>query len=174
MNHSGEYLTDHEVFDIPGHGELALKVPKAWNYRYTKTDEDKPPLITFYVKDKSDGEIFQLNMSVLWDDGYQRNVTSSEFIYSLVKQTGEAILSQSDESELILSEIKGAGGKGYLFDLTDSQAGQGEYKYLTQGALSVGEVVLVFSLFSNDEESLLRDAMLKSVKSAQHIFEKNV
>ena len=80
----------------------------------------------------------------------------------------------SDQSELILEEITGQNGIGYWFNLSDSTAGSGEYKYLTQGALAVGELLLIFSLFSNENESILQEALLKIIMSAQHQYRKDV
>ena len=169
-----DYSVDREYFDIPGHGELVIYVPRIWNFNFTKTDDNTPPLITFYVLDNNEEEIFQLNMSVFWDDGYERKITSREYIYSLVEQTGEKTLEFSDQTELELKEITGASGIGYLYDLTDSNAKENEYEYLTQGALAVGDILLVFSLFSNDEEPLLREAVLRSLKTAEHRFRRDV
>lgn len=169
-----DYAIDNEIFDIPGHGEISMDVPRVWNYNFTKTDENQPPIVTFYVLDNEDEEIFQLNMSVLWDDGFSRDITSLNFIRSLVEKTGKDILPLSDETELILNEFAGSNGTGFFFDLSDSNASKGEYRYLTQGAVSLGEVILIFSLFSNDKDSLLRDAMLRTVMSAKHYFRKDV
>ncbi len=168
------YSVDKEYFDIPGHGELVITVPRIWNYNFTKTDENTPPLITFYVLDNKEREIFQLNMSVFWDDSFERNITSPEYIYALVKETGENTLKNSDQNQLEMIEITGTSGTGYLYDLSDSSAMEGEYQYLTQGALAVGDVLLIFSMFSNDEDALLRDAMLHSLKSAEHHFRNDV
>ena len=72
-----EYRTDSESFAIPGHGELIINVPKIWNYRYKTTNDDKPPIITFYNLDKNKGEIYQVNLSILWEDGFQRNISKN-------------------------------------------------------------------------------------------------
>lgn len=169
-----DYAVDQISFAIPGHGELFLDVPRIWDYNFTVTDENNPPLITFYNLDKNDAEIFQLNMSVLWEDGFKRTISSPQYIRSLVQQTGADILAHSDQTELTLIEITGAKGVGYLFDLSDSKANEGEYHYLTQGAIGVGKVLLVFSLFSNDKDAILREAMLNSLKSAQYRFRNDV
>lgn len=173
-NNNIDYATVLKSFTIPGRGELTMNVPRVWDYNFTITDADNPPLITFYNLDKNEEEIFQLNMSVLWDDGFRRNITSPEYIRSLVKETGKKTLIHSDQSELTLNEITGTNGNGYLFDLTDSNAGQGEYQFLTQGALAVGKLLLIFSLFSNDDKSILREAMLRTIMSAQHHHRKDV
>ena len=119
-------------------------------------------------------EIYQLNLSVLWDNGFGRDILSSKYIYSLVEETGKQALLYSDQSELILEKIIGKNGTGYWFNLSDSTAGPGEYKFLTQGALAVGKLLLIFSLFSNDNESILQQALLKIIMSAQHNYRKDV
>ena len=41
------YQTESELFEIPGHGLLAIDVPKVWNYNFTTTGNNQPPIITF-------------------------------------------------------------------------------------------------------------------------------
>ena len=168
------YQTESESFSIPGNGELIMDVPKVWNYNFTVPGNNQPPIITFYNLDKDKEEIYQLNLSVLWDNSFGRNILSPKYIYSLVEKTGKQALIYSDQSELILEEITGQNGIGYWFNLSDSTAGSGEYKYLTQGALAVGELLLIFSLFSNENESILQEALLKIIMSAQHQYRKDV
>ena len=73
-----------------------------------------------------------------------------------------------------MEKIIGRNGEGYWFNLSDSSAGPGEYQFLTQGALAVGELLLIFSLFSNDNESILQEAALKTIMSAEHHYRKDV
>ena len=164
-----KYLVDIETFEIPGQGELKMKVPRVWNYNFTKVDEQTPPLITFYVLDKNEKEIFQLNMSILTNRDYNKDITNLDYIHSLVFEAGTNTLEYSDHDNLMMEKLAGKQGEGFFFDLSDSDAAEEEFKYLTQGALSVGKVLLVFSLFSNDEQGILREALLTSIKSAVHV-----
>lgn len=168
------YQTESELFEIPGHGLLAIDVPKVWNYNFTTTGNNQPPIITFYNLDKDKEEIYQLNLSVLWNDGFQRNILTAEYIHSLVEKTGNQALINSDQSELILKEIIGENGIGYWFNLSDSTAGPGEYKFLTQGALAIGEILLIFSLFCNDDGTILQETLLKMIMGAKHLHRKDV
>jgi len=169
-----EYSTNTELFTLPEHGELKIEVPAIWEYRYTTIDNTSPPFLTFYMHDKNKKEIFQLNISVMWEDSYERDIISSDFIYSLVYEAGKNTLLKSDQSELKLTEIQGTHGNGFLFDLSDSDAEQGEYKYLTQGGLAAGKLLLLFSLFSNDDQFILKELMLRTIKSARHQFRTDV
>ncbi len=169
-----DYQIESESFTIPGHGILTLDVPRVWNYNFTIKGNNNPPIITFYNLDKDKEEIYQLNLSVLWEDGFKRNISSPEYIQSLVEETGEQALINSDQTELSLKKITGQDGVGYLFNLSDSGANTGEYQFLTQGALAVGKLLLIFSLFSNEDESILQQALLKIIMSAQHHDRKDV
>ena len=169
-----DYQIESESFTIPGHGILTLDVPRVWNYNFTIKGNNNLPIITFYNLDKDKEEIYQLNLSVLWEDGFKRNISSPEYIQSLVEETGEQALINSDQTELSLKKITGQDGVGYLFNLSDSGANTDEYQFLTQGALAVGKLLLIFSLFSNEDESILQQALLKIIMSAQHHDRKDV
>jgi hypothetical protein len=169
-----DYQIKSESFAIPGHGVLTLDVPRVWNYNFTIKGSNEPPIITFYNLGKDKEEIYQLNLSVLWEDGFKRNISSPEYIQSLVEKTGKQALINSDQTNLSLKKITGQDGVGYLFNLSDSGANTNEYQFLTQGALAVGKLLLIFSLFSNDNESILQEALLKIIMSAQHHHRKDV
>ncbi len=82
--------------------------------------------------------------------------------------TAQSVLAQSDQDSFTLKEIQGNSGIGYLFDMTDKQAGDGEYTHLTQGAISVGNIIVAFSLFTRDEQrEVLRERVLTMLKNAR-------
>lgn len=171
------FATDNVIertYPVPGHGELILKVPGDWDVTYLSLAEDKPPVITFYQTDNQKREVFQFNLSILWDDGFKRDIRNPENIKSLVTNVGESILESSEESELVLNSISGSDGQGYYFKLSDKAEKAGEYKYLAQGALSVGEVLLVFSLFTYKPDTQLQNMALEMVQTAIHKFQRDI
>ena len=161
-------------YPVPDHGELVLKVPENWEVTYLSLAEDKPPVITFYQTDSQKREIFQLNLSIFWDDGFKRKITNPDNIKALVTNVGESILESSAESELVLNPISGVAGQGYYFKLSDKAAKTDEYKYLTQGALGVGEVLLVFSLFCYEPDIQLQNMALEMMQTAIHKFQRDI
>jgi hypothetical protein len=46
--------------------------------------------------------------------------------------------------------MRGESGMGYYFSATDRAPKPGEFKYLTQGILHIGELVASFTILSND------------------------
>jgi hypothetical protein len=173
------FATDNETttqrnYPVPGHGELLLNVPVNWEVTYLSLAEDKPPIITFYKTDKQKRDIFQLNLSIFWDDGFKRDITKPENIKALVADVGNTILESSAESELVLNQITGTGGQGYYFKLSDKTEKAGEYKYLIQGALNVGELLLVFSLFTFEPDIQLQKMALTMLQTAMHKFQRHI
>ena len=161
-------------YPVPDHGEVILNVPENWEVTYLSLAEDKPPVITFYQTDDDKRELFQFNLSMLWDDGFKRDIRDPENIKALVTNVGEGILESSVESELVLIPISGVDGQGYYFKLSDKAEKPGEYKYLTQGALSVGEVLLVFSLFTYGPDKQLQNMALEMMQTAIHKFQRDI
>ena len=169
-----EEATIQRAYPVPEHGEIILNVPANWEVTYFSPGELKPPVITFYKKDKSQGELFQLNISTLWDDGFERDITRPEEIRALVEETGMNILESSKEEDLKLIPFKGTQGEGYYFVLSDKSARPGEYEYLMQGAVSVGEILVVFSLFTREPDSTYQAETLKMLMDAMHKLQRHL
>ncbi|MCI0401356.1 MAG: hypothetical protein L0Z68_08675 [Gammaproteobacteria bacterium] len=90
-------------------------------------------------------------VTVFWDTAIDGDVTSPQALKALVERGG----------------IEGTDRPGYLFDLSDQSAPSGEYKYLTQGAMSVDELVLTFKLLTPEPDFLDRTEVLRMLRSAR-------
>jgi hypothetical protein len=73
------------------------------------------------------------------------------------------------EHYLPVEQLTGAPGPGYYFSATDREPKPGEFKYLTQGMLLVGDVIVAFSILTNDAQEKVRDQALAMLKSASHV-----
>jgi hypothetical protein len=60
------------------------------------------------------------------------------------------------EKELKFRELKGKTGLGHYFSITDKAPAikAGEYKYMTQGGIPVGNLLVMFTIFSNEKDSV--------------------
>lgn len=160
-NHTGL-----EEYDIPEHGTLLMDVPVEWQATFYQPEDDGFPIISFYPFEGP--KTFQLSVGVFWSNEALRDLTDPHNLRRFVEGVGQNVLEQSDQDKLELEEIVGHSGIGYLFDLTDKEAGEGEYQYLTQGALGVGNIVIVFSLFTNEEQQQeVRKQTLEMLKDAR-------
>ena len=72
-----------------------------------------------------------------------------------------------EESDIPILELRGGSGPGYYISATDKDPGPNEYKYLTQGAMGVDDLLLTFTVLTNETDSpVVKDAldMLRSAR----------
>ena len=70
---------------------------------------------------------------------------------------------------LSVNELTGTSGVGYYFSATDRAPAPGEYRYMTQGMISVGALAVTFTILTNDGQSGVVDDALAMVSRAAHV-----
>jgi hypothetical protein len=73
------------------------------------------------------------------------------------------------ETNIGVIEFAGSSGPGFYFSVTDRAPKPDEYKFMTQGMLKVSDLVMTFTILTNDgQEQIARDA-LAMLRSAIHV-----
>lgn len=160
---AGEQMTERQ-FQIPGHGVLKLNVPESWVDEVNQPPNDLPPTI---VISPSSGGAFKILITAMWSPKKEDNFNKPPEVKHLMEQRGKELLPTAEETELHLQGLRGPLCWGYYFSLTDKAPKPGEFKYLTQGALGLGDLLLSFTILTNEKESeVIREAkiMLRSAR----------
>lgn len=141
------------TYPIPEHGTLELNVPASWKGNVHKPQENIPPTIIF---DPAKGDDFQVMITVLWGQTGDQDFSSPDKVRSFVQKDGQKLLPNAVEGKIVLQEIKGANKTGYYFSITDKAPNPGEYRYMTRGAIGVGNLLLNFTILHRvrDSESI--------------------
>jgi hypothetical protein len=63
-------------------------------------------------------------------------------------------------------EFQGRSGPGFYFSATDRAPKPGEYKFLTQGIVRVGELSVTFTILTNDGQEAVVKQALEALKGA--------
>ncbi len=126
-------------YPIPEHGTLELKVPASWKGEVHKPQSNMPPTMMF---NPSKGNDFQVIITVLWGKTGEQGFNRQERVRTLVEKDGEKLLPNVVETKIELQEIRSADHTGYYFTVTDKAPDPGEYRYMTQGAIGVGNLLL--------------------------------
>ena len=157
-----------EDYPVPGHGELRFVVPDAWQVRYIYTEDgaQKPWFQVFPLA----GDAFEMSVSVYWHDGLDEDITDAERLRQRVTQAGEQALKGSTDSAVSVAEFPRLPTPGFLYDLEDAKAADGEYRFLTQGALVVGDLVMAFTILTRDRPSAERDDCLQFLRAMRQII----
>ena len=154
-----------QQFALPDHGQLELLVPESWHAELHQPAGPLPPTITLTP---SSGAPFQVLITAVWPLRAGASLPNLAAIHDQVAAAARALGPDSVEKVLIVREIGGAGNQGYYFAATDPAPKPGEFKYLAQGIVHLGEVNLAFTILTNDGQEAVVKAALDLVRRASH------
>jgi len=153
-------------FRLAGHGELELPVPTTWKVAVRSPPGDLPPTLHFSAVD---GQPFEFMVTPLW--AIQGHVPPSdpETLRAQLEHAVKQAQSQAVESQIEVKKLTGASAQGFYFAATDRAPNPGEYKYMTQGILPVGDLVVTFTVLTNDGQKAIVEAALQALRRAVHV-----
>lgn len=155
-----------QTFKLPGHGELQLRVPDSWAAVVSQPPESLPP--TIVLKAKS-GQPFQILVTPVWAMGGRGGLPGLAEVKQEVASAAKEAAPQSVEGTLTLQELSGASNHGYYFKATDRAPKVGEFKYLTQGIVCLGDINLAFTILTNDGQDSVIKAALDALREALQV-----
>lgn len=145
---------------IPGGETLVLPMPAGWKHAM-----QRGPMPT--VSLSADGAVFQVLVSALVrPDGSM----AAADVQSLRRQVDSGVqnaLPQAVEKSLPLQELRGGQVQGSYFSATDRAPKPGEFKYMTQGAMSVAGLPVAFTILSNGAPEVSVEPALRMLQSAR-------
>lgn len=161
-----------KAFALPDNSKLELSIPAGWKDEVKAVQAAKanqgaaPSTVTLTPRE---GAPFEVNVTPV---ARQRQGASADTAIKMrhsVQQSADKVKPSAMEQYLAVEPLGGAPGPGYYFSATDREPKPGEFKYLTQGMLLVGDVVVAFSILTNDAQEKVRDQALAMLKSASHL-----
>lgn len=155
-------------YELSGRGYLRLAVPEGWLDEVRERAPQSPPTIVFRPLE---GTAFLVMVTPIWRASPGVRLPGREGLRERVERGIEIVRPRAVEKEIAVSEFEGASGAGFYYSATDRAPRTGEYLYLTQGMLRVGELVVMFTVLANaDRDSLVENA-LRMLKGAAHLPE---
>lgn len=151
----------YRTYDLAQHGALQLTVPLYWNDELRRSGV-RPGLPTIFLTPEH-GDSFNVQITPL----YEATPPTLEAIGDRVRELAVSASLQVMESTITLKEIKGTSGAGYYFNVTDRAPKPEEFKFMTQGVLRVGELLLAFTILSNDGAEAAVSNTLKMLREAR-------
>jgi hypothetical protein len=161
-----------KTFALPDNSKLELAIPAGWKDDLKPNQApkgSKGPAATTIALTPRDGAPFEV---VVTPVARQKPGTSGDTAIQMrhnVQQAADKVKASALEQYLAVEELKGASGPGYYFSATDREPKPGEFKYLSQGMLLVGDVVVAFSILTNEAQEKVKDQALAMLKSASHL-----
>lgn len=150
-------------YAIPGHGSLQLQVPDGWSDDVRQNAENFPPTIVFSGVEDSP---FLVKITPMWAlPGVKGDITSPKVIHDLVSNAARAAESQALEGHPEIMKV-GSGQGGYYFHATDKAPQPGEFKYMAQGAVQVGELLCTFTVLTDSAKPMVTNQALNMLSHA--------
>jgi hypothetical protein len=139
-------------YRVPDVHVLTLDVPYGWQDEIQQPKGDPGPTIVFRPEKMPASDIL---VTPMWSPQQEEGFNSAQRIREILEEGGRAALAESVEKELTFRKLQGNSGTGWYFTLTDkaSHTKPGEYKYMTQGGIGVGHLLVMFTIFTNDKDS---------------------
>jgi len=151
-------------YALPDKTSLELSVPAGWKDELQAKEGSTPATIFFTPREGAPFKVFVIPLGRARADA-----TTSIQMRQSVQNAADKVKPRAVETILIAEEFKGASGPGYYFSATDRAPPAGEFKYLTQGMLLVGEVVVSFGVLTNDGQENVKEQAFSMLKGAAHI-----
>jgi hypothetical protein len=139
-------------YALPGLGTLVVPVPDAWDSQVRPAAEGLPPTLRFAARSGPAFELLvaQAEFARTDDVGLRRQV----------ERMAKSARPRSTQRVLPIKALKVANGVGYYFSATVRQPAPGQYKFLSQGLVPVGNRTIVFTVHGNDGASAAESAAL--------------
>jgi hypothetical protein len=152
-------------YELPNLDVLELLVPPAWDSSVDQPEDGGPPTIRLRPRE---GAPFEVYITPDWPDAHDEAVPDAETLREMVRRAAERIGDQVVEERLEIRRLQGASGVGFYFAATDRQPQPEEFRYLNQGALQVGGLVLRFMILTNDGQDVVVEEAFAMLQSAAH------
>ncbi len=146
---------------LPGGGALVLPTPEDWKHG---VEQQRVPTLTITPVT---GPLFQVMVSPLVSQDGRVGTISSEQLRRLVERAANDARAQAVEKSLPIQSVKDGDVEGAYFAATDKAPKPGEFKYITQGALSVQGLPVTFTILTNDNSKSAEGAALRMLRSAR-------
>ncbi len=147
------------------HGSLQLTVPASWKDKVSQPPNGLPPTILFVPES---GAAFKVLLTPIWSDRSGAQLPIASDIRKKVEQAAAQAKAQVLDPDVTVQEMAGSTGVGFHYAATDRTPNPGEYKRMDQGMLRVGDLLISFTILSQDASDPANRAAMAMLEGAVH------
>ena len=155
--------TSQKRYPLSGHGVLVMAVPSGWTEQ-VQQESKMPPTISYTVA----GAKQQVIITPVWRVRADVPPFTQESVRKNVEHAVGAAKDEAVEKELRVTEFKGKSGTGYYFEATDKAPKPGEFKFLRQGMLMIGDMLLAFTVLADSRDEPVMGQAMRMLQGAAH------
>jgi hypothetical protein len=151
-------------YELPNLDTLELLLPPGW---VDNVDQPAGGKLSIELG-PAEGAPFQVFVTPEWKDPAAPEVRELPALRDAVRDAAERIKPQAVESFIEVRQLAGANGVGYYFHATDRAPRADGFKYMSEGALQVGDLTLWFTILTNDGQDTVAVEALSILQTAVH------
>jgi hypothetical protein len=155
---------EEKRYPVADHGYVQVRVISSWKGELREHPQRLSPSVVFQPEE---GGLFQIWLTPVWSP--KKDTSPLETIREEVRKSAEGIKSQTVEQNFPILELQGTSGQGFYLSATDKAPQPGDYKFLTQGILLVGELKITFDILTNDSLGEVVKEALAMLKGAVQV-----
>lgn len=152
-------------YPLSEHGTFQVKVPESWKDSVAQPDGGLPPTITFTPKA---GAPFKILVTPLWSAQPDAKRPTADEIRVKIQRAADEMAEQAVEKTIEVKPLKGPTNIGYYFAATDRAPKPGEFKFLNQGVVLVENLLITFTILTNDGQDAVVTAALSMLSDAEN------
>jgi hypothetical protein len=151
-------------YPLSEHGTFQLKVPESWKDSVAQPGGGLPSTITFSPKT---GAPFKILVTPLWLPKQNLNTPTADELKTKVQLSADGMAQLAVEKTIEAKLLKGSTHIGYYFTATDRAPKAGGFKFLNQGMVIVEDVLVAFTILTNDGQDAVVTAALLMLSGAE-------
>lgn len=152
-------------FELPNRDTLELTFPAGWVDHLEQPDGGGPPTIEIAVTEGGPRQVF---VTPEWPDPLAKELRELPSLRDAIRAMAERTQPQAVEPYLEVRQLDGANGTGFYFAATDRHPGTGEFSFMHQGALLIGDLTLWFTILTNKGQDTVAVEALAMLQAAEH------
>jgi hypothetical protein len=152
-------------YELPNRDTLELTLPAGWDDHLEEPDGGGPPTIEIAMTEGGPRQVF---VTPEWPDPLANELRELPSLRDAVRDMAERTQPRAIEPYLEIRPLEGVNGTGFYFAATDRNPGRGEFRFMHQGALRVGDLTLWFSVLTDEGQDTIAVEALAMLRAAVH------
>lgn len=151
-------------YALPNQSVFFIPVPPSWQDTILQPPENLPPTIRFKP---ISGEPFEVYITPIPPKSPTDKKISMKEIENMVALSAEHAQPSAVEKNLQVKNIGEKTPHGFYFSATDKNPKPGEFRYMTQGIIKLGDGTATFTVLTNTGSDVVVEDTLKAIEQAE-------
>ncbi len=168
-NLSAQEKFKEKTYSVDKYTGIKFQIPDNWKEKVDKKELFYPFTVTFNDPGEKSSKLI---ISLIPLNESQMDMIEPEKLKASLISRGSDLLRSAVEDSLKLENFSGKNSAGFFYFLTDRAPKPGEYKFVYQGSIGIGNLLSTFTLLTNNRDSDFIDQSFHLLSTGEYIQKK--